>query len=91
MAVSLCVHNKEWKCLNHRGLEVFNTLQEHQTIPTNATVSTDSDIENVLWSMRKNRILRVSEKWGNVWLTLCYEKILGDREIQTTLGLLNNI
>ena len=32
----------------------FNyTLQEHQTIPTNATVSTDSDIENALWSMRK--------------------------------------
>ena len=26
-----------------------------------------------------------------MWLTLYYEKILGDREIRTTLGLLDNI
>ena len=31
----------------------FHTLQKHQTIPTNATVSTDSDIVNALWLMRK--------------------------------------
>ena len=29
------------------------TLQEHQTIPTNTTVSKVSDIENEWWSMRK--------------------------------------
>ena len=39
---------------NHMIKAIFYcTLQEHQTIPTNATVSTDSDIVNALWSMRK--------------------------------------
>ena len=35
------------------GGVLHRTLQEHQIIPTNATVSTVSDIENALLSMRK--------------------------------------
>ena len=37
------------------------TLQEHQTVLTNATISRNSDIGNALWSMR-NLVFQASER-----------------------------
>ena len=39
--------------VQHFKIYLLNTLQKHQTIPTNATVSKVSDIEIQWWSMRK--------------------------------------
>ena len=69
----------------------LHTLQEHQMILTNATVSKVSDIENEWWSMRKlvfYVIQRSKEMYGQ---NNTMKKILADREIRTALRPLHNI
>ena len=72
------------------SFKAFPTLWEHQSILTNATVSKNSEI-GLNMVVYENFFLVFQVFQGNVWPILYCGKVLGNREIQTTLRLFNNM
>ena len=64
------------KALSKRGLCTLDTLQEHQNILKNATISRNSDIENALGQWKKNILKHPAYFSEDIWDIYIYINVI---------------